>query len=105
MPEKKIKYNYGHVEQFFKENVEQKVDEGKVFFKTILKNVLKSCKQPFDVIKVDFAKIIDDLRKKTGSVTMFKKIRDTKNCCQYQILTTGNVKEKTKLREATSSTR
>ena len=32
MPEKKIKYNYGDVEQFFKENVEQKVGEGNLFF-------------------------------------------------------------------------
>ena len=35
-------------------------------------------KQPFDVIKVDYAKIIDDLQKRRGSVTMFKKIRDAK---------------------------
>ena len=25
-------YNYGNVEQFFKENVQQNVDEGKLFF-------------------------------------------------------------------------
>ena len=31
MPEKKVKYNYGDVEQFLKENVEQKVGEGNLF--------------------------------------------------------------------------
>ena len=64
------------MEQFFKGNVRQKVDEGNLLFDktiksmevkkfTFLKERIKilACKQPFDVIKVDCAKIIDDLQK------------------------------------------
>ena len=78
MPEKKVKYNYGDVEQFLKENVEQKVGEGNLFFnkkinliygkflrmlihKTNIK--ILAYKQPFDVVKVEYAKIVDDLQK------------------------------------------
>ena len=78
MPEKKVKYNYGDVEQFFKENVEQKVGEGNLLFNKKINLIygkflrmlihethmkILAYTQPFDVVKVDYAKIVDDLQK------------------------------------------
>ena len=77
--------------QFFEGNVELKVDEGNLFSnkkinliygkflrKLIHKTNMKilAYKQPFDVIKVDYAKIIDDLQKTRISVD----VQENKGC-------------------------
>ena len=118
MPEKKVKYNYGDVEQFLKENVEQKVGEGNLFFnkkinliygkflrmlihKTHIK--ILAYKQPFDVVKVDYAKIVDDLQKAWIS----DDVHEDKGCKKpLPMSISGYWKSKKKhLREVTSSTR
>ena len=106
------------MEQFFKENVEQKVGEGNLFFnkkinlvygkflrKLIHKTNIKilAYKQPFDVIKVDYATIIDDLQKTWIS----DDVQEDKGCKKLLPISILDYwkKIKTKLRGVTSSTR
>ena len=121
MPEKKVKYNYGNVEQFFKENVEQKGGEGNLLFnkkinliygkflrmlihKTHMK--ILAYTQPFDVVKVDYAKIVDDLQKAWIS----DDVHEDKGCKKLLPMSISGYwksqkKKKKHLREVTSSTR